>query len=71
MFGKFLDSGRRTEPSDIDYGLLDAINLLSTKPPTPSKLRDIPLEERGEYATDEDDEPQTTSLWPPSETMPG
>jgi hypothetical protein len=65
----FTDSGRRTEPSDLDYGLLDAINLLSTKPPN---LRDIPLEEsRGEYMCDEDDEPQTTSLWPPSDNMPG
>lgn len=55
---------------------MDAINLLSTKPPTPSNhtLRDIPLEEsRGEYGDDagDEDEPQTTSLWPPSETMPG
>ncbi|XP_021943461.1 uncharacterized protein LOC110842057 [Folsomia candida] len=74
--GSTTDSGRRTEPSDIDYGLMDAINLLSTKPPTPSNhtLRDIPLEEsRGEYGDDagDEDEPQTTSLWPPSETMPG
>jgi len=64
------DSSKKAEPADIDYGLINAINLLSTKPPTPTNL--LTLEEsRGEYGEVESDEPQTTSLWPPSDTMPG
>lgn len=64
------ESSKKSESPDFDYGLMNAINLLSTKPPTPTNL--ITLEEsRGEYGDLESEEPQTTSLWPPSDTMPG
>lgn len=62
-------SGKKSDSPDLDYGLMNAINLLSTKPPTPTNL--IIEESRGEYGDLESEEPQTTSLWPPSDTVPG
>lgn len=64
------ESSKKSESPDFDYGLINAINLLSTKPPTPTNL--LTLEEtRGEYGELDSEEPQTTALWPPSDTMPG
>ena len=54
-------------PESYDYGLLDAINLLSAKPQSPATLRITPVDESGQEFELE----QTTSLWPPSDSMPG
>ncbi|CAG7733058.1 unnamed protein product [Allacma fusca] len=65
------NSNRKTDSVDgvYDYGLLDAINLLSTKPASPIPVKILPPAEESidEFCPLE----QTTSLWPPSETMPG
>lgn len=65
------ESSKKSESPDLDYGLINAINLLSTKPPTPTNLITTLEESHGEYGELESEEPQTTALWPPSDTMPG